>query len=185
MRDLRLPRARGRPDLHLPLAAAVWVAEASSARGRGGPRLNGPTTFSAAAEARRGVLTEAKTRGDETIAAVGVGVNALGSAERFDGRATTLEAEGQLLVSAAGFFRELWPRLRPVSPRAPERPGSSKHGSERSRHAPGDEIRVIVENGTGTGARGAHSAGPRRTGSARPQSPGAEVVVASGEVQTW
>jgi BirA family biotin operon repressor/biotin-[acetyl-CoA-carboxylase] ligase len=167
---------------HLPLAAAVWVAEASSAAGVE-VRLKWPNDVLCGSRKLAGVLTEAKTRGDETIVAVGVGVNALGSAERFDGRATTLEAEGASPVSAAGFFRELCLACDRYL-RAPGKAGIVEAWLERSRHAPGDEIRVIVENGTERELAG-EFAGLTPDGLLRVRIAGAEVVVASGEVQTW
>jgi BirA family biotin operon repressor/biotin-[acetyl-CoA-carboxylase] ligase len=167
---------------HVPLAAAVWVAEAASAAGIDA-RLKWPNDVLCGGRKLAGVLTEAKTRGDQTIVAVGVGVNAVGSAERFDGRATTLEAEGAAAPSAAAFFRELCLACDRYQ-RAPGEARVVEAWLERSRHAPGDEIRVTLENGTERELAGAF-AGLTADGLLRVRVAGSEVVVASGEVQTW
>lgn len=168
---------------HVPLAAATWIAEAASRSAGVDVRLKWPNDVICGGGKLAGVLTEAKTRGDETIVAVGVGVNALGAAERFDGRATTLEKEGAGTPSIAAFFRELCL----ACDRFLETPGEAgvvDAWLSRSRLAPGDPIRVTVENGTEREVAG-EFAGLTPDGLLRVRVAGAEVVVASGEVQTW
>jgi BirA family biotin operon repressor/biotin-[acetyl-CoA-carboxylase] ligase len=167
---------------HVPLAAAVWVAEAASAAGVD-VRLKWPNDVLCRGRKLAGVLTEAKTRGDETIVAVGVGVNAVGSADRFDGRATTLEAEGASAASVTAFFRELCLACDRYL-RAPGEARIVDAWLARSRHAPGDEIRVRLENGTERELSG-EFAGLTADGLLKVRVAGSEVVVASGEVQTW
>ena len=173
--DARLP--------HVPLAAAIWVAEAASRAAGVDVRLKWPNDVVCGKRKLAGVLTEAKTRGEETHVAVGIGVNARGDSARFDGRATTLESECAAEVSAARFFRELCL----ACDRYLDDPRESRVVESwlaRSRHAEGDEIRVTVENGTDREIVG-RFAGLTPDGLLRVTLAGSEVVVASGEVQTW
>ena len=168
---------------HVPLAAATWIAEAASRAAGVDSRLKWPNDVVCGGRKLAGVLTEAKTRGDETIVAVGIGVNASGAPESFDARATTLEKEGTGSASVAAFFRELCLACDRYL-QAPAEAGIVEAWLSRSRLAPGDEIKVVVENGTEKELSG-EFAGLTPDGLLRVRVAGSEVVVASGEVQTW
>jgi len=168
---------------HVPLAAATWIAEAASRAAGVEARLKWPNDVVCGGRKLAGVLTEAKTRGDETIVAVGIGVNARGAPEAFDPRATTLEKEEKEPSSVPGFFRELCLACDRYL-QAPAEAGVVEAWLSRSRLAPGEEIRVTVENGTERELAG-EFAGLTPDGLLRVRVAGEEVVVASGEVQTW
>jgi len=168
---------------HVPLAAAIWVAEAASRAAGVESRLKWPNDVLCGGRKLAGVLTEAKTRGDETHVAVGIGVNARGAADRFDRRATTLEGECAGDVSPGRLFRELCLACDHYLD-DPREARVVESWLARSRHASGDEIRVTVENGTEREIVG-RFAGLTPDGLLRLTVSGSEVVVASGEVQTW
>ena len=168
---------------HLPLAAAVWVAEAASRAVGVETRLKWPNDVLCGARKLAGILTEAKTRGEETHAAVGIGVNGLGAADRFGGAATTLESEAGAPLSLADFFGELCL----ACDRYLAEPAASRVVAEwlaRSRHAEGDELRVSVDDGSPREVVG-RFAGLTDDGLLRLRTGGSEYVVASGEVRTW
>ena len=165
----------------LPLAGALWVAEALSAAVGIETRLKWPNDVLSGDRKLAGVLTEAKTRGDETHVAVGIGVNVRGPAGDFGEGATSAEAEAAGAPSLARVFAEICRACdgylaAPGSARVVER------WLERSRHEPGAEIRVAPAEGA---AVVGEFAGLTEDGFLRLRTGGSEIVVASGELGSW
>jgi BirA family transcriptional regulator, biotin operon repressor / biotin---[acetyl-CoA-carboxylase] ligase len=170
---------------HLPLAAAVWVARAAKTAGVD-VRLKWPNDVLCGPKKLAGVLIQAKTRGEETHVAIGIGVNVRAS-KGLSEEATSIEevarVDGRPPASIGRFFRDLCHECEgyladPCGSRVVE------EWMARSRHSPGDEMRVLVESGTGKTVEG-RFAGLTEEGLLRLASGGSQIVVASGEVESW
>jgi BirA family biotin operon repressor/biotin-[acetyl-CoA-carboxylase] ligase len=168
----------------IPLAAALWVADAVSAGLEIDARLKWPNDVLCRGRKVAGILTEAKTRGEDTTVAIGIGVNILGSAAGLGERATTLETESSGAPSLGEFFQQLC--------RACDRYLVSPSGARvvdewlsRSGHAEGDEIRVALDEGGREHCVVGEFAGLTSEGLLRIRTGGSEIVLASGEVQSW
>jgi len=176
----RVPEGARLP--HLPLAAAVWVSEALASSAGIETRLKWPNDVLAGGRKVAGVLTEAKTRGDETHVAIGIGVNVCGPAEAFGDGATSVEAAGSGAPSLPALFAEICR----ACDRYLESPGDARvveRWLERSRHAAGAEIRVTPSGGGAPVVGG--FAGLTAEGFLRLSAGGSEIVVTSGEVGSW
>ncbi len=167
---------------HLPLAAAVWVARAAQSLGVEA-RLKWPNDVFCGARKLAGVLTEAKSRGDETHVAIGIGVNARVAPEAPGLEATSIEREAAAASSVAGFFRRICSGCDDYL----ADPGTAcvvEEWLSRSRHAVGDPIRVLLDEQTGKTIAG-EFAGLTDDGLLRLQQSESEVIVSSGEIQSW
>jgi len=176
----RVPEGARLP--HLPLAAGVWVAEALASAAGVDTRLKWPNDVLAGGRKVAGVLTEAKTRGDETLVAIGVGVNVCGPADAFGEGATSAEAVAAAEPSLSKIFAEICRGCDGYL----ESPGESRvveRWLERSRHAAGAEIRVTPTGGGAPVVGG--FAGLTADGFLRLSTDGSEIVVTSGEVGSW
>jgi BirA family biotin operon repressor/biotin-[acetyl-CoA-carboxylase] ligase len=166
---------------HLPLAAGIWVSEALAAAGVE-TRLKWPNDVLAGGRKIAGILTEAKTRGDETFAAIGIGVNVRGPGEAFGEGAASVEAIAAGAPSLSRVFAEICRECD----RYLESPGDARvveRWLERSRHEAGSEIRVTSPDGGAPVVGG--FAGLTEEGFLRLATGGAEIVVTSGEVASW
>ncbi len=93
---------------HLPLAAAVWAAEACTRSLDVAVALKWPNDLLCGGKKLGGILTEAKTRGEETHAAVGFGINVLeNEATEAEAGATAAERESGRRASIGSVFLEL------------------------------------------------------------------------------
>ena len=166
----------------LPLAAALWVADALASAAGVETLLKWPNDVLSGDRKLAGVLTEAKTRGDETHVAVGVGVNVRGAADLFGQGATSAETEAAGKASLSVIFAEICRGCdgylaSPRDARIVER------WLARSRHAPGAPMSVIAAEG-GTPVVG-EFAGLTDDGFLRLRTGGAEIVLSTGEVGSW
>ena len=178
----RVPEGAALP--HLPLAAAVWVARTAVSAGVDA-RLKWPNDVLCGDKKLAGVLIQAKTRGDETHVAIGIGVNVRAASGLVAG-ATSIEREAGPegpKASVASFLGEMCRQCEDylADPRGPR---VVEDWLERSRHVPGDEMRVLVEEGSGKTIDG-RFAGLTAEGLLRLARDGSEIVVASGEVESW
>ncbi|HET9796153.1 MAG TPA: biotin--[acetyl-CoA-carboxylase] ligase [Thermoanaerobaculia bacterium] len=167
---------------HLPLAAGVWVSEALASAAGVESRLKWPNDVLAGDRKVAGILTEAKTRGDETHAAIGIGVNVCGAAQDFGEGATSAEAVASGAPSLSRVFAEIC-RACDRYLAAPEDARVVERWLERSRHEADAEIRVSPPEG-GAPVVG-RFAGLTEDGFLRLRVGGSEVVVTSGEVGSW
>lgn len=168
----------------IPLAAALWVADAASRAIGVDARLKWPNDVLCRGRKLAGILTEAKTRGEDTHVAIGIGVNVLGSAEGLGQGTTTLARESPETPSLVLFFDELCGACDRYLA-APSGARVVDGWLSRSCHAPGDEIRVTLdENGAERSVVG-EFAGLTEDGLLRLRTGGSEIVIMSGEVQPW
>ena len=175
----RVPAGARLPQL--PLAAGLWVAEALAAAARIDARLKWPNDVLCGDRKLAGILTEAKTRGEETHVAVGIGVNVRGPVEDFGESATTAEAEAASAPSPVRVFEEIC-RGCDRWLEAPEDARIVERWLARSRHAPGAEIRISPEGAEPVvGA----FAGLTEEGYLRLRSNGSDLVVTTGELGSW
>lgn len=166
----------------LPLAAALWVADALAAAAGVETRLKWPNDVLSGDRKLAGVLTEAKTRGEETHVAVGIGVNVLGGAADFGPDATSAETEAAGAPSLPRLFAEICRGCdrylaAPADARVVER------WLSRSRHAPGAEMSVTASEGAAPVV--GEFAGLTDDGFLRLRTSGSEIVLATGEVGSW
>lgn len=175
----RVPAGARLPQI--PLAAAVWVAEALASAAGVDARLKWPNDVLCHDRKVAGILTEAKTRGEETHVAVGIGVNVRGPADAFGDGATTAEAEAGREPSLARVFGEICRECDGWLASA----GDARvieRWLARSRHAPGAEIRVASE---GREPVVGAFAGLTEEGFLRLRKAGADVVITTGELGSW
>ncbi len=176
----RVPEGARLP--HLPLAAGVWVSEALASAAGVATRLKWPNDVLAGPRKVAGILTEAKTRGDETHVAIGIGVNVRGPADAFGDGATSAEAVAAGPPSLSRVFAEICR----ACDRFLESPGDAsvvERWLERSRHEAGAEIRVTPPDGGAPVVGG--FAGLTEDGFLRLSTGSSEIVVTSGEVGSW
>ena len=176
----RVPEEARLPQL--PLAAGLWVSEALAAAAGCETRLKWPNDVLSGDRKLAGVLTEAKTRGEETHVAVGIGVNVLRGAGDFGPGATSAEREAGGAPSLPRVFDEICR----ACDRYLEAPGDARiveRWLSRSRHAPGAEMRVVAAEGSD--AIVGEFAGLTDDGFLRLRTSGSEIVLATGEVGSW
>jgi BirA family biotin operon repressor/biotin-[acetyl-CoA-carboxylase] ligase len=165
----------------VPIAVARWTREAIKDACGLAAELKWPNDLYVGRRKLAGVLAEARTQGDETYLAVGIGVNVLGRAadvgvpgattvEEETGRAPSLPAALQALLDRldrelglADWSREVeeWERV--------------------SLHRPGDRIRVRRDGKELTG----QYVGLDHSGFLRLKTSQGEAVVANGELDEW
>jgi biotin-(acetyl-CoA carboxylase) ligase len=127
------------------------------------------------------VLAEARTQGDETYLAVGIGINVLGrAAEVGVPDATTVEEETGRAPSVPTALQALLDRLDRELARA-DWSREVEEWERVSLHRPGDRIRVRREGKELTG----QYVGLDPCGFLRLKTPSGEAVVANGELDEW
>ncbi|HEX9287511.1 MAG TPA: hypothetical protein VF999_09630, partial [Thermoanaerobaculia bacterium] len=128
-----------------------------------------------------GVLAEARTQGEETYLAVGIGINVLGRGAGVGvPNATTIEEETGHAVPIAALLQALVDRLESEL----GHPDWSREVEEWERvslHRPGDRMRVRREGKELTG----QYLGLDPSGFLRLKTPAGEAVVTSGELDEW
>ena len=169
----------------LPLAAAVWAAEACSRAFGLAVALKWPNDLLCGGKKIGGILTEAKTRGDDTHAAVGFGINVReNAATAGEPGATAAEREAKGRASIHSVFLELCREFD----RYLENPDTARTVEEwrrRTVHRSGDSIRVALDpEGAEAPVEGAFD-GVTEEGFLRLKTAAGEQVVTSGEVRSW
>lgn len=165
-----------------PLAAALWTADAAQALGVHA-RLKWPNDLLCGDKKLAGILTEARTRGDSTQIAVGIGINFFGTAQRYlEARATTVEAESGVRPRMAFYFHELCARFDEflVAP-APE--NIVGRWLDRSVHRPGSPMSVEIEERGAAARLGGTFEGLTAEGLLRIRTDAGVREVACGEVE--
>jgi BirA family biotin operon repressor/biotin-[acetyl-CoA-carboxylase] ligase len=173
--------AEGEPLSVIPIAAARWVRDALEDATRVRAGLKWPNDLYVGRRKLAGVLSQARTQGEETYVAVGIGVNVLGTAGSVGAAgATTVEEE-------AGRPFDLAPVLQAVLDRidrelaAPDWQREVELWEDKTLHRAGDPMTVLRDGGEITGKY----IGLSPDGFLRLQTRGGETVLAAGEVSRW
>lgn len=175
------PVPGGEPLSVVPIAVARWTREAIKEACGLAAELKWPNDLYVGRRKLAGVLAEARTQGDETYLAVGIGINVLGrAAEVGVPEATTIEEETGLAPSVPTVLQILLDRLDRELARA-DWSREVEEWERVSLHRPGDRIRVRREGKELTG----QYAGLDPCGFLRLKTPSGESVVANGELDEW
>ena len=173
--------ADGEPLSIVPIAVARWTREALKESSGVAAELKWPNDLYVGRRKLAGVLAEARTQGDESYVAVGIGVNVRGRAADVGvPGATTVEEETGRAFAIPEVLQALLDRLD----RELARPDWAREVAEWERvslHRPGDRMRVRREGQEVTG----QYVGLDRFGFLRLQTAAGEAVVATGELDEW
>lgn len=192
-REWKAPRGRGlyltflrriggeEPLAAVPIAVARWVRDALAEGAGLEAGLKWPNDLYVGRRKLAGVLSEARTQGDESYLAVGIGINVLGAAGDLGlPRATTVEQETGRRVALAPLLQAVIDHLD----RGFSRPDWRREIEEWERvsvHRRGDRMRVRAEGAEITG----EYRGLDPSGFLKLATPAGETIVSSGELQEW
>ena len=175
------PVVEGEPISVVPIAVARWIREALKDVSGVEAKLKWPNDLYVGRRKLAGVLSEARTQGEESYLAVGVGVNARGAAADVGvPGATTIEEEVGREIEIAPLVQAVVDRLDSELAH-PDWHSEVEAWQRESVHRPGDEIRVR-QNGELVAGR---YVGLDPSGFLRLDTPNGERVVTSGEVEEW
>jgi BirA family biotin operon repressor/biotin-[acetyl-CoA-carboxylase] ligase len=125
-----------------PIAAGVWTAETLRETAGVPVELKWPNDLLCRGRKVGGILTEARSRGDETRIVLGVGANVIGTAADYGGDpATTIEEQTGLRPSIASLFDGLCERFARFLD-APSASTAVRRWEELTVHRSGDRISV-------------------------------------------
>jgi len=165
----------------VPIAVARWTREALKEACGIAAELKWPNDLYVGRRKLAGVLSEARTQGDQAYLAVGIGINVLGRAAEVGAPgATTVEEETGRPVPVAGLLHALIDRLDFELAR-PDWSREVEAWERASLHRPGDRMKV---RGDGKELTGQYL-GLDASGFLRLKTPAGEAVVASGELDEW
>lgn len=167
----------------LPLAAAVWAAEACARALDLEPELKWPNDLLCRGKKIGGILAEAKTRGEETHAAVGFGINVFLPAAAVPG-ATAAELESTRAPSLPKLLLELCRSFEDYLA-APSIDGAVAAWESRSIHREGDPLGIALETPAGEKTIRGGYAGLTNEGFLRLRTESGEEVLSAGEVLSW
>jgi BirA family biotin operon repressor/biotin-[acetyl-CoA-carboxylase] ligase len=173
--------AQGVPLSVVPIAVAHWIREGLTEAAGIMPVLKWPNDLYVDRRKLAGILPEARTQGDRTLVAVGVGLNVAGSAASLGlPHATTLEEELGHAVARAPLLQALLDRIdrELVSPDWAREIAAWERGSL---HRPGDKMTVRRDGEELTG----EYIGLDPSGFLRLKTAAGEAVLAAGEVAEW
>lgn len=175
------PAAEGEPLSVVPIAVARWLRDAVEGATKVNAGLKWPNDLYVGRRKLAGVLSEARTQGDETYVAVGIGLNVLDTAASVGvADATTIEEE-------AGRPFELAPLLQGVLDRldlelaSPDWNREVERWEKASLHEKGDTMTVRRDGKEITG----EYLGLSPAGFLRLKTPTGEEVLSAGEVAKW
>lgn len=173
--------ADGRPLSVVPIAVARWTREAVREAAGVVSVLKWPNDLYVGRRKLAGILPEARTQGDQTYLAVGIGLNVAGSAATLEvPNATTLEEEAGRPVSRAAVLQAVLDRIdRELV--SPDWTGEIAAWEDASLHRPGDRMTVRREGEELTG----RYLGLDPSGFLRLKTESGEAVLAAGEVAEW
>ena len=170
---------------HLPLAASLWGAEACHRAFGIAVGIKWPNDLLVGGRKIGGILTEVKTRGEESHAVVGIGINVGGAGEgELAPGATSAEIETGRKAPLKTAFTEL---CRQFDDFLGDPDTSAVVESWRSRtvHRPGDRMKVSIhEGGTEQSVEGSFE-GVTDEGFLQLKTSSGDRVVTSGEVRSW
>jgi biotin-[acetyl-CoA-carboxylase] ligase BirA-like protein len=169
------------PASLVPIAFARWIREAVRRETDVVAELKWPNDLYVGRRKLAGVLAEARTQGDRTVLAVGVGLNVAGDAASLGvANATTLEEEARRRVSRADLLQAVLDRLD-AELVAPDWAGEVAAWQSASLHRPGDRMRVRRDGEEVAG----EYLGIDASGFLRLRTERGEAVVPTGEVSEW
>ena len=175
------PAATGEPLSVTPIAVARWLRDAIEQATDVDARLKWPNDLYVGRRKVAGVLSEARTQGEETYVAIGIGLNVLGSAASIGAEgATTLEEESGRAFPLARVLQAVVDQIdRELASPAWER--EVERWEKKALHRAGDPMTVVRD---GEEIRGDYL-GLSPAGFLRLQTSAGEAVVAAGELARW
>ena len=173
--------SEGEPVSLIPVAVARWLRDAIEENTGVVAGLKWPNDLYVGRRKLAGVLAEARTQGEDTYVAVGIGLNVRGSAASVGvPGATTLEEEGGRPVGLAEILQHVLDRIdRELE--APDWAAEVELWQRESVHHPGD---VMTVRRDGQEISGAY-AGLSPDGFLRLRTKEGEAVLSGGEVSRW
>lgn len=175
------PVREGEPVSVVPIAVARWVRDALEKASGVQAKLKWPNDLYVGRRKLAGVLSEARTQGNESYLAVGIGVNARGAAADLGiPAATTIEEEVGRPVEVAPLVQAVVDRLDSELAN-PDWQLEVAEWERLSVHQPGDPLRVRRHGEVVTG----RYLGLDPSGFLRLQTDGGETVVSTGELEEW
>lgn len=175
------PAAEREPLSVTPIAAARWLRDAIEEATRVAAGLKWPNDLYVGRRKLAGVLSEARTQGEDTYVAVGIGLNVLGTAASVGAPgATTLEEEAGHPFELARVLQAVLDKIdRELAAPAWER--EVERWERASLHRVGDPMTVIQAGEEITG----EYLGLSPDGFLRLKTHAGEAVLATGEVSLW
>ena len=169
----------------VPLAAALWGAEACSRAYGLAVQVKWPNDLLHDGRKLGGILTEVKTRGEETHAVVGFGINVFeSSATEGEAAATAVERASKRRPSVGSAFLELC-RQFDLYLANPETSGVVEEWRRRAVHRDGDPMKVCLDpEEVGRTVEGTFE-GVTEEGFLRLKTESGERVLSTGEVRSW
>ncbi|MEP6800504.1 MAG: biotin--[acetyl-CoA-carboxylase] ligase [Acidobacteriota bacterium] len=173
--------APGEPMSLIPIAAGRWIREVLAEHAGLEASLKWPNDVYAGGRKLAGVLSESRTQGDEIYVAVGLGLNALGTAASLGiENATTVEQETGRHAPLAPLMQALLDRID-AELSSPQWEREVERWERVSIHRPGDRLTVRRDGEDLSGEyRGLTPEGFLRLGT-----PGGETVCVTGELAKW
>jgi BirA family biotin operon repressor/biotin-[acetyl-CoA-carboxylase] ligase len=173
--------AEGIPLSVVPIAVARWTREAVRESSGVLSDLKWPNDLYVGRRKLAGILPEARSQGEKTYLAVGIGLNVAGSGETLEApQATTLEEQAGRPVSRAGVLQALLDRIdRELV--EPDWEREIAKWERASLHRPGDRMTIRREGEELTG----EYLGLDPSGFLRLKTEAGEAVLPAGEVAKW
>ena len=178
----RSSRPGGDPALRRSLiAVARWAARRCGKAAASIPTLKWPNDLYVGRRKLAGILPEARTQGETTYLAVGIGLNVTGRGETLEApEATTLEEAAGRAVSRVRVLQALLDRIdRELV--EPDWDGEVAAWEQASLHRPGDRMTIRREGEEVTG----EYLGLDPSGFLRLMTASGEAVLPAGEVAKW
>jgi BirA family biotin operon repressor/biotin-[acetyl-CoA-carboxylase] ligase len=171
----------GEPISLMPIAVARWLREAIRDASGVKVRLKWPNDLYVGRRKIGGILTEARTQGEDTYVAVGVGLNVLGSPESLGvAGATTLEEETGRAFALAPLLQALLDRLD-AELAAPRWEVEVTAWEKASVHSRGDRMKIRHDDEEIVG----RYIGLTAEGFLKLETDSGEAVLSHGEVAEW
>jgi BirA family biotin operon repressor/biotin-[acetyl-CoA-carboxylase] ligase len=171
----------GEPISLVPIAVARWLRDAISDASGVDVRLKWPNDLYVGRRKLAGLLSEARTQGEDTYVAVGIGLNVVGTAASVGvNGATTLEEEAGHPFQLAALLQQVLDRIdRELC--APDWASEVARWQKVSAHHRGDPLRV---RRNGEEVAGEYE-GLTAEGFLRLKTRNGEVTVTAGELLQW
>ena len=171
----------GEPISLMPIAVARWLRDAIRDATGVRVQLKWPNDLYVGRRKVGGILADARTQGEDTYVAVGVGLNVLGSAASLKVKAaTTLEEEAGRAFALAPLLQFVLDRIDAelAAPRWSEEVPAWERASV---HRPGDRLTVRREGREISG----RYIGLSPEGFLKLETPSGEMIVSSGMIAKW
>jgi len=175
------PAQPGDPLTLFPLSVSRWVRDAVEEATGVAAGVKWPNDLYVGRRKLAGVLSEARTQGEETYLAIGIGLNVLGPASELPiPGATTLEEEAKRPVSLAGVAQAVLDHLDRALSRLDWEAEPSRW-EKAAIHRPGDAVAVR----RGAVEVSGKYAGVTKEGFLKIATKSGEKIVTAGEMTRW